>query len=188
MREHRSTLSSKHRLKPPKIPASVVVFSFVTLFIGINVVLLARYFYCEDISGNSLGRLASKSYYSTGNWKTRGASTPVATASKEPVVVAHVVSLIKCSKQERVAGFLDAAAVLRHSIHKNSIHSGTSKYSYKMIAIVHDDCKNHAHALDRLGYQALVRPSPVKVEDIAEGYLKNHIEMENCCGSAEFIK
>ena len=33
---------------------------------------------------------------------------------KEPVVIAHAISLIKCSKGPSVAGFLDAAAVLRH--------------------------------------------------------------------------
>eukprot|EP00429_Kryptoperidinium_foliaceum_P007949 CAMPEP_0176019710 /NCGR_PEP_ID=MMETSP0120_2-20121206/9529_1 /TAXON_ID=160619 /ORGANISM="Kryptoperidinium foliaceum, Strain CCMP 1326" /LENGTH=370 /DNA_ID=CAMNT_0017352791 /DNA_START=401 /DNA_END=1513 /DNA_ORIENTATION=+ len=57
-----------------------------------------------------------------------------------------------------------------------------------MYAIVHEDCKSHAHALDRLGYQAIIRPSPVKKEEIKGDFLRNHIEHENCCGSAEFIK
>lgn len=141
-------------------------------------ILIARYIYFGNGEQNAGGGLVSAPML----------SLSVATRAKDPIVVAHVVSLIKCSKQERVVGFLDAAAVLRHSIHKNSIHSGTSKYDYTMIAIVHENCKDHAHALDRLGYQAMVKPSPVKVEEIAEGYLKSHIEMENCCGSAEFIK
>jgi hypothetical protein len=42
--------------------------------------------------------------------------------TNKPVVIAHVVSLIKCGTQASVTGFLDAAAVLRHSIHKTSIH------------------------------------------------------------------
>lgn len=105
-----------------------------------------------------------------------------------PTVVAHVVSLIKCSKQSSVTGFLDAAAVLRHSIHKNSVHAGTSKYSYKMYAIVHEECAEHARALDILGYTSLVKPSPVKLEEITPGFYKSHVEGENCCGSAEFIK
>jgi hypothetical protein len=94
-----------------------------------------------------------------------------------------------------VNGFLDAAAVLRQSIHRNSVHSrstgkGTpsSRYSYKMYAIVHTSCEAHAHVLRRLGYEILVRDHPVKKEDIRGEYLRNHIEGENCCGSAEFIK
>ncbi|CAJ1955361.1 unnamed protein product [Cylindrotheca closterium] len=107
--------------------------------------------------------------------------------SKAPIV-AHVVSLIKCSKQASVTGFLDAAAVLRHSIHKQSVHEGTSKYSYKMYAIVHENCKHHAHVLDRLGYTSLVKPSPVQLDEITPGWYRDHVEGENCCGSSEFIK
>jgi hypothetical protein len=110
------------------------------------------------------------------------------TSANEPMVIAHVVSLIKCSKKAAVTGFLDAAAVLRHSIHKQSVHAGNSKYSYKMYAIVHENCKHHAHALDRVGYTSLVKPSPVKLDDIKEGWYKDHVEAENCCGSSEFIK
>lgn len=43
--------------------------------------------------------------------------------SNGPITIAHAVSLIKCSKSSSVTGFLDAAAILRHSIHKNSIHA-----------------------------------------------------------------
>lgn len=39
-----------------------------------------------------------------------------------------------------------------------------------------------------MGYEILVRDHPVKKEDIRGEWLRNHIEMENCCGSAEFIK
>lgn len=106
------------------------------------------------------------------------------------VVVAHVVSLIKCKKESSVTGFLDAAAVLRHSIHKNSVHnpSSGSKYSYKMYAIVHESCQSHARALDRLGYTSLIKPSPILLDDIQPGWYRDHVEGENCCGSAEFIK
>ncbi len=125
-----------------------------------------------------------------------------------PVVIAHAISLIKCGKKTSVTGFIDAAAVLRHSIHKNSIHytpprvnnnSSTtannasskkqkSRYSYQMYAIVHTSCEEHAKSLQRLGYKILVKDHPVKKEDIKGEWLRNHIEAENCCGSAEFIK
>jgi hypothetical protein len=134
----------------------------------------------------------------------------------EPVaVIAHAISLIKCSKGSSVAGFLDAAAILRHSIHKNSIHysssfpsslqhknstiqqqhpataatvSSSSRYSYQMYAIVHTSCAAHATVLAQLGYTILIKDHPVKKEDIRGEWLRNHIESENCCGSAEFIK
>eukprot|EP00980_Cylindrotheca_fusiformis_P018078 scaffold5799_cov110-Cylindrotheca_fusiformis.AAC.5 len=112
----------------------------------------------------------------------------IAGRHKKELEIAHVVSLIKCSKQAAVTGFLDAAAVLRHSIHKQSLHEGTSKYTYKMYAIVHENCKHHAHVLDRLGYTSLVRPSPVQLDEIQPGWYRDHVEGENCCGSAEFVK
>ena len=135
--------------------------------------------------------------------------------NKPVAVIAHAISLIKCSKGSSVTGFLDAAAILRHSIHKNSIHykppilignnnnnSTTtsvttpkhqqrrrrSKYSYKMYGIVHTSCADHAQVLERLGYEIMVRDHPIKKDDIKGEWLRNHIEAENCCGSAEFIK
>lgn len=105
---------------------------------------------------------------------------------KEPLVIAHVVSLIKCKKH--TTGFLDAAAVLRHSIHKQSYHESKSAYSYQMYAIVHPDCKEHAPLLNRLGYKTLVKESPVLLDDIKPGWYRDHVESENCCGSKEFIK
>ncbi|KAL3757827.1 hypothetical protein ACHAWU_006135 [Discostella pseudostelligera] len=131
--------------------------------------------------------------------------------SIEPVaVIAHAISLIKCSKGSSVTGFLDAAAILRHSIHKNSIHHNsfpstqinnsttaiasatttttTSRYSYQMYAIVHTSCAEHSTVLSQLGYTILIKDHPVKKEDIKGEWLRNHIESENCCGSAEFIK
>ena len=63
-----------------------------------------------------------------------------------------------------------------------------SRYSYQMYAIVHLLCEQHAKVLERLGYKIMVRDHPVKKEDIKGEWLRNHIESENCCGSAEFIK
>jgi hypothetical protein len=114
-----------------------------------------------------------------------------------PVVIAHAVSLIKCGRVASVTGFLDAAAVLRHSIHQQSIHHTTattggggrrSKYSYHMYAIVHTDCEDHAPLLETLGYTTMIRDSPVALDTIREGWYRDHVEGENCCGSREFIK
>jgi hypothetical protein len=104
-----------------------------------------------------------------------------------PIVIAHVVSLIKCKKSSSVTGFLDAAAVLRHSIHKQSIHStttNTSKYSYQMYAIVHkEQCAENAVLLEQLGYITLLRDTPIQLDEIKGDWYRNHVENENCCGS-----
>jgi len=106
-------------------------------------------------------------------------------AALQQTVIGHVVSLIKCGKVASVTGFLDAAAVLRHSIHQQSLHS---KYSYQMYVIVHTDCASHAPLLERMGYTSLIKDSPVLLEEIKEGWYRDHVEGENCCGSKEFIK
>ncbi len=185
-RNSRATMSSlQKRNNLPKVRMTARVFSCIGICIGLNMILMSRYF------DGGMHLVSVNTQIGTSTIPHEDAIRAIVTTTRKDlqvVEVAHVVSLIKCSRQERVTGFLDAAAVLRHSIHKNSIHSGTSKYSYKMYAIVHEDCKEHAHSLDSLGYHALVKPSPIKVEEIADGYLKGHVEMENCCGSAEFIK
>ena len=116
--------------------------------------------------------------------------------NKEPVKIAHVVSLIKCAKEAAVTGFLDAAAVLRHSVHKTSIHTldpvtnlPVSQYSYQMYAIVHaEGCAPHAPLLEGLGYKTLVRHDPVNLTDIVNEDYKRMVVNENCCGEKEFIK
>lgn len=119
--------------------------------------------------------------------------------SKEegPIKIAHAISLITCQRSDRVAGFLDALVILRHSIHQNSIHNNnnnarTSRYSYQMYAIIHPDggCLAHVDLLQRLGYTPIIKPTPVNLTASlpADSWYRNHVESENCCGSKEFIK
>jgi hypothetical protein len=136
------------------------------------------------------GRFGPPNPDSSSSSSSNSMASGMSSSTHPPVVIAHAVSLIKCKAGSSVNGFLDAAAVLRQSIHGNSVHSTkkSSRYSYKMYAIVHTSCEEHASVLKRLGYEILVRDHPVKKEDIRGEYLRNHIEGENCCGSAEFIK
>lgn len=103
--------------------------------------------------------------------------------------------------------------ILRHSIHQNSIHAlppadsiretgkrqGNhddnfvipSKYSYQMVAIVHESggCDIHVPLLERLGYRTMIRPSPINVSAITTNdWYRDNVRHENCCGDAEFIK
>lgn len=105
-------------------------------------------------------------------------------------VPAYVASLILCKEGSSVTGFLDAAVILRHSIHKNSIHNPASsgKYSYKMYAIVHEDCKHHAPTLEKAGYETIIRGTPIDRSKIKGEVYRKSVEQAMCCGSKEFIK
>jgi hypothetical protein len=110
---------------------------------------------------------------------------------------------------------LDALVILRHSIHQNSRHrlvspndsqhmslinvlsnqyqhNHTSRYSYHMHVFIHQDggCAQYEHLLERLGYHTHVVSTPVNVSElkVVNSWYYHHVESENCCGSAEFIK
>ena len=109
-----------------------------------------------------------------------------------PVVIAYAISLIKCSdKQSSTSGLLDAATILRHSIHRTSIRnpSSGSKYDYKLYAIVHSRLASHcSRPLTDLGYEVLLRDAPVEISEIRGEYLRKNVHKEWCCGADEFVK
>ena len=107
------------------------------------------------------------------------------------------------------AGILDGAAVLKHSIHLNSIRnnndnnndlrnsdnndqyrsSSLSKYDYQMYALVHPDAESCARSqLQPLGYQILIRDVPVPLTEIQGEYLRSKVPNNGCCGDKEFVK
>jgi len=123
--------------------------------------------------------------------------------SAKATKIAYVVSLIHCQKAAMTTGFIDAAAVLRHSVHKQSVHykpgSSTNRgdsprygppgrYSYEMIAIVHSQCAQHGPALERLGYRVLIKDNPLPLDQVKGDWYRTHVEGEMCCGFDEFIK
>ncbi len=107
-------------------------------------------------------------------------------------MIAYAISLIKCSdKQSSTAGLLDAATILRHSVHRTSVRTpgSGSKYDYKMYAIVHSKLASHcSHVLSDLGYEVLLRDAPVDVAEIRGEYLRKNVHREWCCGADEFVK
>ena len=113
-------------------------------------------------------------------------------AQQRPIKIAHATSIILCKNEAKVRGMMDALAVLRHSIHMNSVHAHpNSKYSYQMYAIIHKDNCNDPQIppfLEQLGYIPIIKPTPVNVSEIQNEWYRAHVEGENCCGSAEFIK
>jgi hypothetical protein len=105
--------------------------------------------------------------------------------------VAYAVSLIKCGDRHNNAdGLSDAAAVLRHSIHRHSVRdsASASRYDYKMYAIVHEQATECADPFHQLGFEVLVRAPPVQTHEIRNEYLRTHIHREVCCGADEFVK
>jgi hypothetical protein len=124
------------------------------------------------------------------NSNSNNNATPTAT-------VAYAISLIKCGDfQSSTAGMNDAALVLRHSIHQNSIRNNNrdtgkskkSNYDYKMYAIVHTNAVDCSHGLKKAGFTIVVRDAPVLTRDIQGDYLRKKIHKEWCCGADEFIK
>lgn len=101
-------------------------------------------------------------------------------------MIAYAISLIKCGdKQSTPEGLIDASLVLRHSIHKQHVHS---KYSYKMYAIVHEQAQGCAQPLRDAGFTVLVKPRPVELRSIQDRTLRKYIPKEWCCGHDEFVK
>ena len=84
---------------------------------------------------------------------------------------------------------IDAAAVLKHSIHLASVHGNLGgRYDYTMYAIYHPDGEKCALPLQDLGYVLVRRETPVKVEDIEGEFLRTRIRSNGCCGEKELVK
>lgn len=111
-------------------------------------------------------------------------------SSREAIAtVAYAISVTGCGDGKEP--LVDGAAVLKHSIHLSSIENpqSTSKYSYKMYAIIHPEALQCTEKqLASHGYTILVRKEPVAVKDIEGEFLRERVEKNGCCGAKEFIK
>ena len=111
--------------------------------------------------------------------------------NNKPIQIAYAISLIRCSDfQSSTSGLLDAATILRHSVHNTSIRNpkSGSKYDYKLYAIVHTKAKDCSHILSDLGYEVILKDSPVDISEIKGEYLRKNVHKEWCCGADEFVK
>ena len=125
-------------------------------------------------------------------WLREGGTVAAMEKNPDKSVVAYAISLIKCGDHQNVnaAGLIDAALVLRHSVHKISKRNPASgsKYDYKMYAIVHRQAKECSGLLEHAGYKVIEVDPPILQKDIEGDYLRENIHRERCCGAAEFIK
>lgn len=104
--------------------------------------------------------------------------------------IAYTLSLTSCKADGVNLRLYDAAAVLKHSIHLNSIQtpSSGSKYDYHMVAFVHPEAVNCSGALEALGYEIKVRDTPIDVKEIQSEYYRSRVVKGGCCQEKEFLK
>ena len=147
-----------------------------------------------------LNRIIAANFDSTGAPRSSSSPQNQTQSSKDgitnkngvvPIQIAYAISLIRCSDfQSSTDGLLDAATILRHSIHKTSMRNpdSGSKYDYKLYAIVHTKAAECSHILSDLGYEVLLKESPVQISEIRGEYLRKNVHKEWCCGADEFVK
>jgi hypothetical protein len=108
--------------------------------------------------------------------------------------IGYAVTITHCPPSGSIGPELaDAAAILKHSIHLNSIHNSESgsRYDYQMYALVHSDVASCVGpTLKSLGYKVLMRRSPLELKYIEGEYLRERLLKEDggCCGINEFTK
>jgi hypothetical protein len=169
-------------------------FKLGRYIVGLTVAIISvsiLLFYFNALSGY-VNAYPSSSLLSLSNHQEINIQAKPSASAIYPVLVttiAYAVSLIKC-EDPSVVGLTDAAMVLRHSIHQNSIRNPASgsKYDYKMYAIVHEQAVKCSATLANAGFEILVKKPPVSKQEISSKYLRETIHKEVCCGHDEFIK
>lgn len=81
--------------------------------------------------------------------------------------------------------FQDGAAVLIYSIMK---YSWNASYDISFIAFVHPNVTTSRPGLRQLGFHIIDVPVPINVSAIQFDFLREKINKNGCCGSAELIK
>lgn len=117
-------------------------------------------------------------------------------------VVAYVISVTDCrgSNKNSHHDLVDAASVLKHSIHLSSVQnpSSQSQYDYQMYALIHEEgrhndeaCASLAPALEQIGYSVQWKPTPFDMDkDVLDehAFFKEKVHKQGCCGEREFLK
>lgn len=101
----------------------------------------------------------------------------------KPDDVAYMITVSSCSENSTLV--LDGAAVLGHSI-RLSHHQ--SRYGYQLYAFLHPTAHVCKRPLSLLGYEVVVRESPIPIDQIQNPKYAQYIEEKGCCGSKEFMK
>jgi len=84
---------------------------------------------------------------------------------------------------------VDGAAVLKHSIELTSYPlNKESKYASKMFAFVHPEAEKCSAPLKTLGYEVLIKETPIDASKIRGDFLREKVVQSGCCQEKEFLK
>ena len=136
---------------------------FITLLLKaflvftISIIIFGYYYFLVVITPTNLRGNDNNGSRLLEKQQLNGKQQPIAT-------IGYAVTVSGCPgksvRGDFGAGISDGAAVLKHSIHLNSIQNEQSQslYDYKMYALVHVDAESCARdALEPLGYEILLR-------------------------------
>lgn len=167
----------------------------ICLLVTVSAVIAGYYyFFSTAISIGTVGN-KSKAPFSRNNSNRNVRGNNVHPEPK--ATIGYAVTVSGCPKNNGSrgdfgAGITDGAAVLKHSIHLNSIQNyqqSRSLYDYKMYALVHPEAEFCARpTLEPLGYEILLRDVPVPLEEIEGEFLREKVANNGCCGEKEFVK
>jgi alpha-N-acetylglucosamine transferase len=174
-------------------------FVRVFLLVTAAVVIIGYYFFLSSALSNFRRDNIHTSYNAATQKQNRVSNN---NEKKAKATIGYAITVTGCPKNDGSrgdfgAGILDGAAVLKHSIHLNSIRSNdnhrhqqhTSQYDYQMYALVHPDAEQCARAqLQPLDYTILIRDVPVPLHEIRGDYLRSRVPNNGCCGDKEFVK
>jgi len=109
------------------------------------------------------------------------------TGPNAKATIAYAISLTGCDGDGL---HVQGAAVLGHSIRLNSAANpqSTSQYGYKLFVFVHPDAVTCAKPFGDVGFEILIRETPVNVTDIRGEFLRTHVHKIGCCGEKEYLK
>lgn len=64
----------------------------------------------------------------------------------------------------------------------------TDKYDYRYVAFLHPDAASCSQHLSSIGYEVMVKDTPVKNGQISARLFRKLIQFGGCCGAKEFLK
>ena len=105
--------------------------------------------------------------------------------------IAYLTSLTKCPADDlQRKALMDSAAVLKESIHLVSSRNleSTSKYDYDMHVFLHPNALDCEDTFAKLGYNVLVRETPVSYDELQNHEYRKELYNEGCCGEKELLK
>jgi hypothetical protein len=103
-------------------------------------------------------------------------------------VVAYLTSLPSCPSEEKERrALIDTAVVLKESIHQTSIRNpeSLSRYDYAIYVFMHPTAIDCEDDFERIGYNILIRDTPVLYDEIRNETYRERLYHGGCCGGVK---